>query len=230
MLLLFVSITVYSQNKRDTTFLRFNYRFFFGPNYCRMDGYLPDYSFKEYAKSNVFGGIGIGYQFSKSVGVRTEFIYNTKGDVFYKDHGSYVNVWHYMPKDYKDTVIVDNRYLDIPVLMNVKLFNGFITPSLYSGLSFNYLLEAKLKKNKLEDNPGNVTRIWYKEDLEGVNKYGMDFIFGGDIAIRIKGRTHILLGGRYSKGLTKVFEADQINGQDTKTKYIMYSLYLGMTF
>lgn len=91
------------------------------------------------------------------------------------------------------TQIINLNYLEIPILFELLIPAGIITPSLYAGPAFAF----KLGKVNGKDEYDNTDKC--------VNGFDFGIAMGGGIGIKA-GPGNIIIDARYTFGLTKIFK------------------------
>lgn len=133
-------------------------------------------------KVGLVGGIFFAINIGKIITIEPEFLYTMKGAQ------EQVTAGDYTEKLYGD-------YLEIPVLLKLRIPTPGIQPAIFAGPSVGFKLKEKLQRNG-QDVP-------LQEKILENNDYGAIFGAGLDF-----GR-HFMIDVRYSLGLKKVLSAAQ---------------------
>ncbi|MGB9894063.1 MAG: porin family protein [Candidatus Saccharicenans sp.] len=131
-------------------------------------------------KVGLVGGIFLAFNIGKIVTIQPEFLYTMKGSQMNDPLGEYTG------KLYGD-------YLEIPLLLKLRIPTPGIQPTVFAGPSVGFKLREKLQING-QDVP-------LEEKIMENNDYGAIFGAGLDF-----GR-HFMIDVRYSLGLKKVLTA-----------------------
>lgn len=154
----------------------------FGGNMARPSGAdVQDLADTLKSKVGFAGGIFLALNFGKVVTIQSEVLYTMKGATFvYQDIDETVT-----EKLYGD-------YIEIPLLLKIKIPTPVIQPFIFGGPTVGFKLSEKLKSN------GETVTLPDGETLLENNDYGA--IFGGGLNL---GR-HLMLDVRYGLGIKKV--------------------------
>jgi hypothetical protein len=153
-------------------------------------------------KYGLVGGIFFAFDLGKVITIQPEFLYTMKGSTIEDPTGTYTE------KLYGD-------YLEIPLLLKLRLPTPIIQPVIFAGPAVGFKLKEKLQLNG-EDIP-------LQEKILKNNDYGAIFGAGLDF-----GR-HLSIDVRYSLGLQKIIEAaDDLSQLDVKNG--VWSATIGIAF
>lgn len=153
------------------------------------------------SKVGIVGGIFLAINIGKIITIEPEFLYTMKG------------TQQEVTGDYTEKLYGD--YLEIPVLLKLRLPTPGIQPVIFAGPSVGFKLKEKLQIND-QDVP-------LEEKILENNDYGAIFGAGLDF-----GR-HLMIDVRYSLGLKKVLSAAQgTSPLDIKTG--VWSATIGLAF
>jgi len=153
-------------------------------------------------KVGFVGGIFFAINIGKIITIEPEFLYTMKGSQLEDPLGEYTQ------KLYGD-------YLEIPVLLKLRIPTPGIQPAIFAGPSVGFKLKEKLQVNG-QDVP-------LEEKILENNDYGAIFGAGLDF-----GR-HFMIDVRYSLGLKKVLAAAQ-GTEPPDVKNGVWSATVGIAF
>jgi len=174
-----------------------------GGNSAKLTGNdLEDIEATLKSKIGFVGGIFLAFNLGKMVTIEPEILYTMKGGAVEDTTGEYSE------KIYGD-------YLEIPLLIKVKLPLGSIKPVIFAGPAVGFKLKEKYELNGEE--------LPLEEKILKNNDYGAIFGAGLDI-----GR-HFMIDVRYSLGLQKIITAvDEGTSPDIKNG--VWSATIGIAF
>ncbi len=174
-----------------------------GGNTSKLTGAdLQDLEGTVKTKVGLVGGIFFAINIGKVITIQPEFLYTMKGSQLEDPFGEYSG------KLFGD-------YLEIPLLLKLRLPTPGIQPAIFAGPSIGFKLKEKLQING-EDVP-------LEEALLEKNDYGAVFGAGLDF-----GR-HFMIDVRYSLGLKKVLTAIE-GGEQLDIKNGVWSATIGIAF
>ncbi len=153
-------------------------------------------------KVGLVAGIFLAINIGKIITIQPEFLYTMKGSQINDPLGEYTG------KLYGD-------YLEIPLLLKIRIPTPGIQPAIFAGPSVGFKLKEKLQLNG-QDVP-------LEETLLENNDYGAIFGAGLDF-----GR-HFMIDVRYSLGLKKVLTAIE-EGTQPDVKNGVWSATVGIAF
>lgn len=131
-------------------------------------------------KYGLVGGVFLAINLGKSLTIEPEFLYTMKG----------VNIDDPLG-EYTGKLFAD--YLEIPVLLKLRLSTPIVQPVIFAGPSIGFKLREKLQVDGQD--------IPLEEKIFQNNDYGAIFGAGLDFG------QHLMIDVRYSLGLKKVLEA-----------------------
>jgi hypothetical protein len=186
--------------------LSFGQDFTFGIKGGYTNTYISNpsfYSSLDFSHRNGFiaGGL-INYSLNKSFSVQGEVLYSQKG-YYHSGVGLAANP--------SGRYLYNYDYIDVPVLFKMK-FGKSVNPFLMTGLAPSFNVSVKQG---------------FKDDLnnnEFVNKFDLGYVISGGIDINISEKLAIILEGRATLGLLKVYDASN------DYKNIALSLLTGLRF
>ena len=153
-------------------------------------------------KTGFQGGIFLAFDLGRVVGLQCEVLYTMKGATYVALDDSYTD------KLYAD-------YIEIPLLLKIRIPTPVVQPFVFAGPSVGFKLQEKLESNGQE--------VPLDENLLKNNDYGAIFGAGGNL-----GRT-FMIDVRYSLGLQKVVST--IEGEvDPDFKNGVWSASIGIAF
>jgi len=148
------------------------------------------------------GGIFLAFNFGRVVAIQWEVLYTMKGATYVALDDSYTD------KLYAD-------YIEVPLLLKIKIPLPVIQPFVFAGPSVGFKLQEKLQENGVD--------VPLTEKLLKNNDYGA--IFGAGVNL---GRS-LMLDVRYSLGMQKVISTVQGEVQPD-FKNGVWSASLGIAF
>jgi hypothetical protein len=153
-------------------------------------------------KAGLVAGIFIAINIGKMVTIQPEVLYTMKGSQFEDPLGEYTE------KLYGD-------YLEIPLLLKIRIPTPGIQPAFFAGPSIGFKLREKFSINGIDVQP--------EEALLENNDYGAIFGAGLDF-----GR-HFMIDVRYSLGLKKVLTTIE-GAEPVDVKNGIWSATIGIAF
>lgn len=153
-------------------------------------------------KVGLVAGVFLAINIGKIITIQPEFLYTMKGSQIADPLGEYSG------KLYGD-------YLEIPLLLKVRIPTPGIQPAIFAGPSVGFKLREKLQIDGQD--------IPLEETLLENNDYGAIFGAGLDFA------RHIMIDVRYSLGLKKVLTAIE-EGIQQDVKNGVWSATVGIAF
>ena len=156
-------------------------------------------------KVGFIGGIFLAFNFGKVVTIQTEVLYTMKGSSF-----------EYTDLDVTYTGKLYGDYVEIPLLLKIKIPLPVIQPFVFAGPSVGFKLHEKLSID------GEVVPPDPAAPLFKNNDYGA--IFGAGLNL---GRS-FMIDVRYSMGLQKVLDDPDFSELDVKNG--VFSATLGIAF
>ncbi|MBC7363498.1 MAG: PorT family protein [Candidatus Aminicenantes bacterium] len=153
-------------------------------------------------KYGLVGGLFLAINLGKSLTIEPEFLYTMKGTNIDDPLG-----------EYSGKLFAD--YLEIPVLLKLRLSLPIVQPVIFAGPSVGFKLREKLQVDGQD--------IPLEEKIFQNNDYGAIFGAGLDFG------QHLMIDVRYSLGLKKVFEvAEGYTTPDVKNG--VWSATVGIAF
>jgi len=174
-----------------------------GGNSAKLTGDdLKDIEATVKSKVGFVGGVFLAFNLGKMITIEPEILYTMKGGTVEDTAGEYSEK-------------VSGDYLEIPLLIKVKLPLGSIRPVIFAGPAVGFKLKEKYELNGEE--------LPLEEKILKNNDYGAIFGAGLDI-----GR-HFMIDVRYSLGLQKIITAvDEGTSPDIKNG--VWSATIGIAF
>ncbi|HOP60945.1 MAG TPA: porin family protein [Candidatus Saccharicenans sp.] len=174
-----------------------------GGNSAKLTGDdLKDIEATVKSKVGFVGGVFLAFNLGKMITIEPEILYTMKGGTVEDTAGEYSEK-------------VSGDYLEIPLLIKVKLPLGSIRPVIFAGPAVGFKLREKYELNGEE--------LPLEEKILKNNDYGAIFGAGLDI-----GR-HFMIDVRYSLGLQKIITAvDEGTSPDIKNG--VWSATIGIAF
>ena len=174
-----------------------------GGNSAKLTGDdLKDIEATVKSKVGFVGGVFLAFNLGKMITIEPEILYTMKGGTVEDTAGEYSEK-------------VSGDYLEIPLLIKVKLPFGSVRPVIFAGPAVGFKLREKYELNGEE--------LPLEEKILKNNDYGAIFGAGLDI-----GR-HFMIDVRYSLGLQKIITAvDEGTSPDIKNG--VWSATIGIAF
>ncbi|NQX80775.1 MAG: PorT family protein [Flavobacteriaceae bacterium] len=194
------------------------------------------YNYKSKPRASVVLGFQTSYFITKSFGFKTGLLLSPRGGSYSKDSPNVINIntgGTGGSNQGKDIHTYKTNYLDIPLLITFRT-KGEQPFTFEMGYSFSLLMSSSFKYNEYSfSGNGFLTdakESWQEEDLEGVNDTAGNIVIGLNTSFEMPNSlstSRILVGLRYSIGVTDVFEYDTINGYDASVQSNSLTIKLG---